>query len=135
MIFCEDEAFVLKRRGSEVDQQTFGETRGFEVVDDLGFFSAGEGLERFQFNDDVSEANEVGSVDALKFFAPIANDEIAFAFERDGGGLKLHLQRFLVDGFQKAVAEFGVNPHGGSDDCVGRRISIRRFRRFSQIEI
>ena len=135
MIFCEDEAFVLKRRGSEVDQQTFGETRGFEVVDDLGFFSAREGLERFQFNDDVSEANEVGSVDALKFFAPLSNDEIAFAFERDGGGFKLHLQRFLVDGFQKAVAEFGVDPHGGSDDCVGRGISIRRFRRFSQIEI
>ena len=135
MIFCEDEAFVLKRRGSEVDQQTFGETRGFEVVDDLGFFSAGEGLERFQFNDDVSEANEVGSVDALKFFAPIANDKIAFPFERDSGGLKLHLQRFLIDGFQKAVAEFGVNPHGGSDDGVGRGISIRRFRRFAQIEI
>lgn len=135
MIFCEDETFVLKRRCSEVDQQTFGEAGGFEVVNDLGFFSAGEGLERFQFNDDVSKANEVGSVDALKFFAPIANDEIAFAFERGGGGFKLHLQRFLVDGFQKAVAEFGVDPHGGSDDCVGGGISIRRFRRFSQIEI
>jgi hypothetical protein len=75
VIFCEDEAFVLKRWVSEVDQQTFGETRGFEVVDDLGFFSAGEDLERFQFNEDISEANEVGSVDALEFFAPIANDE------------------------------------------------------------
>ena len=135
MFFCEDETFVLKRWGSEVDQQAFCKTGGFEVVDDLGFFRAGEGLERFQFDNYITEANEVGSVDALEFFAPIANDEIAFAFEWDGGGLKLHLQRFLVDGFQKAVSEFGVNPHGGSDDCVGRGISIRRFRRFAQIKI
>ena len=125
---------MLQGGSSEVDQQTFGKTGGFEVVDDLGFFSTREGLERFQFDDDVSEANEVCSVDALKFFAPIANDEIAFAFEWNGGGFKLHLQRFLVDGFQKAVAEFGVNPHGGSDDRVGGGISIRRFRRFAQIE-
>jgi len=47
VIFCKDEAFVLQGRGSEVDEQTFCETRGFEVVDDLGFFVSGEGLEGF----------------------------------------------------------------------------------------
>ena len=44
MIFGEDKAFVLKRWGSEVDEQTFGETGGFEVVYDLGFFASGEGV-------------------------------------------------------------------------------------------
>ena len=47
MIFCEDESFVLQGGGTEVDQKTFGETRGFEVVNHLGFFVSGEGLEGF----------------------------------------------------------------------------------------
>ena len=91
MIFGEDEAFVLKRWGSEVDKQTFGETGGFEVVDDLGFFASGEDLQGFQFDNDVSEANEVRAVDTLEFLASISDDEVALTLIRDRRSLKLHL--------------------------------------------
>ena len=91
IIICQDEAFVLQGGSSEVDEEAFGEARGFEVVDDLGFFVSGEGLERFQFDDYVAETNEVCAVYALKFFALVADDEVAFAFIWDRRSLKLHL--------------------------------------------
>lgn len=74
IIFCQDETFVLQGGSSEVDEETFGEARGFEVVDDLGFFASREGLQCFQFDNDISEANEFRAVDALEFFASISND-------------------------------------------------------------
>ena len=99
MIFRHYETFVLQGRGSEVDEEAFGEARGFEVVDDLGFFGSGEGLQGFQFDNDVSETNKVRAEDALEFFASISDDEIALAFIWDRRSLKLHLQRFLIDSF------------------------------------
>jgi hypothetical protein len=91
IVFCQDETLVLKGRSSEVDKQTFGETGGYEVVYDLGFFASGEGLQGFQFDNDVSEANEVRAVDALEFFASISDDEVALTLIWDRRGLKLHL--------------------------------------------
>ena len=91
IIFCQDEAFVLQGGSSEVDEEAFGEARGFEVVDDLGFFASGEGLQGFQFDDYVAETNEVCAVYALKFFATVADDEVALTLIRDRRGLKLHL--------------------------------------------
>jgi hypothetical protein len=91
MIFRHYETFVLQGRGSEVDEEAFGEARGFEVVDDLSFFGSGEGLQGFQFDNDVSETNKVRAVDALEFFASISDDEIALAFIWDRRSLKLHL--------------------------------------------
>ena len=82
---------MLKGRSSEVDKQTFGETGGFEVVDDLGFFASGECLQGFQFDDDVSKANEVRAVDTLEFLASISDDEVALTLIWDRRGLKLHL--------------------------------------------
>jgi hypothetical protein len=91
IVFCQDETIVLQGGSSEVDKQTFGETGGFEVVDDLGFFASGEGLQGFQFDNDVSEANEVRAVDALEFFASISDDEVALTLIWDRRSLKLHL--------------------------------------------
>jgi hypothetical protein len=51
------------------------------VVDDLGLFASRKGLQSFQFDNDVSEANEVCAVDALEFFASISDDEVALTLE------------------------------------------------------
>lgn len=135
MIFCENEAFVLQGGGSEVDEKAFGESRGFEVVDNLGFFASREGLEGFQFDDYVAETNEVRFVSRLQGLIPIANRQLAFAFERDRCRFELHLQSFLINSLEKAMPQLGVNPHGCTNDCVSGGITVRRFRRFTQIEI
>ena len=69
MIFGVDEAFVVETWGSEVDEESAYETCGFEVVEDLGGLDVAEDLDRFEFDDDGTVADEVGSIGCAQHFA------------------------------------------------------------------
>ena len=47
---------------AEVEEEADSEAGGFEIVEELGVFAAGELVERFQLDDDLTETQEVGGV-------------------------------------------------------------------------
>lgn len=115
----EDEAFEFESVSTEVDQEATGEVCGFEVVDDLGMLTRGYGSEGFQFNNDGTEADEVGSKSTGKRGAFIINGKLELAKEGDVTVSKFDCEGFLIDAFEETRAKEGVDFHGGAEDFVG----------------
>ena len=72
----------MKGEGSEINDDGFGEARCFEVVDHLGFLAAADRSERLEFDDDVTEADEIGAVGGVEWFASILDRQRMFSFVR-----------------------------------------------------
>lgn len=117
-----DESAVKEACGAEVEEEAAPVACGFEIVDDLGVFDGADGVEGFEFDDDGAEAQEVGAVDALEVDAFVGESDEWLALIRDVAQPKLDGERVVVDGFEEAGAERGVDFHRRADDRVGLRI-------------
>jgi hypothetical protein len=74
----------LERGCAEVNQERPPIAGGFEVIQDLGFFIACQGAQRFQLDDHISKTDKVCTVLTRKRFPLIGNRYFGFANERDG---------------------------------------------------
>ena len=106
------EASVFETARSEVQEETCTETPCLEVVDDLRLFGSAELSQSLQFDDDVLEAQKVGTVGAGKRGAFVRDGKLALAFEWDSTGGKFDAEGFLVDGFEATRAEVAVDLDG-----------------------
>lgn len=68
---------------AEIDKQCHSEFRRFEVVQCLGFFSASQMVECFQFNDNLLVTDEIRNLLLLEFMPLVEDSECALGFERD----------------------------------------------------
>jgi hypothetical protein len=59
---AQNEALVLKRSGSKVQQQTNMHTSGPQIIDDLSLFDAGKLSECLDFDDHRIESDKIGLV-------------------------------------------------------------------------
>jgi hypothetical protein len=149
----EDEPLELEARTAEVQQQTSLQAGGLEVIEQLGFLIAAEGLQRLEFDDDIFVTYEIGPVLAGQPPALIVNGQFLFSLKRDTTIRKLNRQCLLIDRLQKPWTKLSMHLHRRTDDgarlrvsriCVNLRnrwihfsspiLSIRRLRRFSQID-
>src|SRR3989304_6934303 len=71
-VSSEDHAFDLKPAGSEVEQQADLDAGGLQVVQQLGFVSAGQALDRLDLANDPTINEDVREVDA-DLLTPVAH--------------------------------------------------------------
>ena len=112
-------AFELEGGGAEVKEEAVVDARGGEVVDELGFVAGVEVADGLEFKDEAAVDDDVGLVmpDADAVVPDVEGDfflgrEVLFGEFQEKG--------VLVDFFEKAGAEVGVDRHGGADDGVGQ---------------
>ena len=68
-----DESLPFETWSTEVQQQGSLVAGGLEIVEDLGFFDAAHFIKRFDFYDDVAEADEICAIQARKLAVTIMN--------------------------------------------------------------
>jgi len=117
----EDQTFVLKPCGSEVDKQASLKARCFEVVDNLGLFHARELLKGFQFHYDLTITNKVCLVFS-DYFSTIRYRQTLLSLKRNSLKTKFTRQGCLVNRLKKPVPQFPMNRHGCPDDLIGLSI-------------
>ena len=114
-----DEAFPLEFGGvAEVDEEADLMSGCFEVVDELGFFGAGEVFGGFEFDDDGVVAEEVDSVFFGEGVAAVVDGEFLLGGEGDVVLGEFAFECFLVDGFEESGAQGVVDGEGGVNDGV-----------------
>lgn len=112
-------AFELEGGGAKVEEEAVVDAGGGEVVDELGFVAGVEVADGLEFEDEAAVDDDVRLVmpDADAVVTDVEGDlflsgEVLFGeFQEEG---------VLVDFFEEAGAEAGVDRHGGADDGMGQ---------------
>ena len=71
--------FAFQALCSEVQEQPALHSRGLQVVDHLRHFSHRQLVKRFQFNDDATETNEVGTISDSEDLTFVGDFQFYFA--------------------------------------------------------
>lgn len=103
------EAFDFSAFRAEIDEQAHLEPGAFEIVDDLRPVLRRDCADGFQFNDDLTEADEVRNKPLLQTLTPIGQPKGMLRGKLNAVAIELSGQAFLVDRFQEAAAHNGMH--------------------------
>ena len=103
---------------AEIDQQAYWQTSGFEVVDDLGFFTSCQSVHRLEFDQNLIETQEVADVNFAQGLAPVMNYQLALGFERNPAQRQLSLHRLLINSLQKPCPQLAMNFNRSTNDGI-----------------
>ena len=104
-----DESLELEAGTTEVQEQASLQARGFEIVEDLGLFQAGKGLQCLELNDDIFIADEICAVCAGQPSGLVRDRQVPLSLVRDSPVRQFECQRLLIHGFQESRAKLLVH--------------------------
>ena len=104
---------------AEVEEEADSEAGGFEIVEELGVFVAGELVERLQLDDDLPVTYEVDLVFLGKAMPFVGDVERFFGFKRYAAGAQFDLHGFLIHFFEEARPEGTMQFDGRPGDGIG----------------
>ena len=108
------EAFKI----AEVDEQAELETRGLQVVEDLGFVFGCKGGKGFGLNDDLPVTDKIGEIALDERLAFVDDGKRFFLFKWDSRAFEFDSKSFLVDAFKIAGTKCVVNLHATPNDLI-----------------
>jgi len=93
----------------EIDQQAEVASREPQIGQHNSVMDGGNCGDCLYFEDNPIEDNDISTIAAIQLVSTINDRDGVLPFERDADTGDLKAQTFLIDGFQKARAEFAMD--------------------------
>src|SRR3990170_8552511 len=118
-VSSEDHAFDLKPAGSEVEQKADLDAGGLQVVQQLGFVSAGQALDRLDLANDPTINEDVREVKAYRL-TPVAHLYLSLRVDRHAARCQLLIQSRLVHLLEESGPELPLHLERSADDLFSQ---------------